>query len=128
MADSSPEPFLSCAKCGHNIVDEPAKNKSVVRDNKRVQLQWEKNSTTVTNFFRARECPSRTKRAILQRRSRIQNFQRSHICATAGSNACHTLRGDLCFYGCVVQITGKQYEESQCPICLCDCAFVCTEK
>ena len=40
-----------CTNCGHNLVDEPAKNKSVVRDNKRVQLQWEKNSTTVANFL-----------------------------------------------------------------------------
>jgi len=46
-----PAPFQSCAKCGHNLVDEPAKNKYVVRDNKRVQLQWEKNSTTVANFL-----------------------------------------------------------------------------
>ena len=44
-------PFQSCAKCGRNLIDEPAKNKSVVRDNKRVQLQWEKNSTTVANFL-----------------------------------------------------------------------------
>ena len=46
-----PAPFQSCVKCGHNLVDEPAKNKYVVRDNKRVQLQWEKNSTTVANFL-----------------------------------------------------------------------------
>ena len=31
-------PFQSCAKCRHNLIDEPAKNKSFVRDNKRVQL------------------------------------------------------------------------------------------
>jgi hypothetical protein len=46
-----PAPFQLCAKCGHNLLDEPAKNKSVVRDNKRVQLQWDKNSTTVANFL-----------------------------------------------------------------------------
>ena len=46
-----PAPFQSCAKCGHNLVDEPAKNKSVVMDNKRVQLQWEKNTTTVAKFL-----------------------------------------------------------------------------
>jgi hypothetical protein len=45
-----PAPFQLCAKCGHNLVDEPAKNKSVVRDNKRVQLQCEKNSTTKGKF------------------------------------------------------------------------------
>ncbi len=44
-----PAPFQSCVKCRHNLVDEPAK--SVVRDNKRVQLQWEKNSTKVANFL-----------------------------------------------------------------------------
>jgi hypothetical protein len=49
-----PAPFLLSAKCGHNLVDEPAKNKSVVRDNKRVQLQWEKNFTTVANFLQGK--------------------------------------------------------------------------
>ena len=49
-----PVPFLLCAKCVHNLIDEPAKNKSVVRDNKRVQLQWEMNSTTVANFLQGK--------------------------------------------------------------------------
>jgi hypothetical protein len=49
-----PAPFLLCAKCGHNLVDKPAKNESAVRDNKRVHLQWEKNSTTVENFLQGK--------------------------------------------------------------------------
>jgi hypothetical protein len=50
-------PFLLCAKCGHNLVDKPAKNKSAVRHNKRVQLQWEDDSRTVGNFLQGRGEP-----------------------------------------------------------------------
>ena len=34
-----PAQFQTCVKCGHNLVDKPAQNKSAMRDNKRVQLQ-----------------------------------------------------------------------------------------
>jgi hypothetical protein len=49
-----PVPFLLCAKCGHNLVDKPAKNKSAVRIYTKVQLQWEKDSTTVANFIQSK--------------------------------------------------------------------------
>ena len=49
-----PAQFQMCVKCGHSLVDEPAQNKSAVRDNKRVQLQWEKDSTTVTNYLQGK--------------------------------------------------------------------------
>ena len=49
-----PAQFQTCVKCGHSLVDEPAQNKSAVRDNKRVQLQWEKDSTTVTNYLQGK--------------------------------------------------------------------------
>ena len=49
--DRELEYIVDDAKPVAAIVDEPAKNKSVVRDNKRVQLQWEKNSATVANFL-----------------------------------------------------------------------------
>ena len=29
-----PAHFQTCVKCGHNLVDEPAQNKSAMRDNK----------------------------------------------------------------------------------------------
>jgi hypothetical protein len=54
--------FLLCEKCGHNLVNMPAKNKSVVRHNKRVQLQWEDDSRTVENFLQGRGEPLKDKK------------------------------------------------------------------
>ena len=54
--------FLLCPKCKHKLVDKPAKNKSVVRHNKRVQLQWEEDSRTVEDFLQGRGEPLKDKK------------------------------------------------------------------
>jgi len=68
-----PAKFQTCVKCGHNLVDEPAQNKSAVRENKRVSYSFSGRRIPLRQqiFFRAREFPSRTRRAILQQRLRI---------------------------------------------------------
>jgi hypothetical protein len=57
-----PAQFQTCVKCGHNLVDEPAQNKSAMRDNKRVQLQWEKDCNTVSNFLQGKGVSLRAKK------------------------------------------------------------------
>ena len=61
--------FQLCAKCGHNLVDELAKNKSAVRHHtKGVQLQWEEHSSTSTveNVLQGKGESIKDKKGILQ--------------------------------------------------------------
>jgi hypothetical protein len=91
-----------------------------VRDNKRVQLQWEKNSTTVANFLEGKGVSLKDKMG--NPTTKVPNpkysedeplmchcWQQQCISHIAGGG------GYFCFYGCDNQITGKQYEEGQCP-------------
>ena len=124
-----PAPFLLCAKCVHNLIDEPAKNKSVVRDNKRVQLQWEMNSTTVANFLQGKGVSLKDKKGNSITKVPNPKFSEEPLMCHCWQQCMSPIAGGyFCFYGCADQINGKQYEEEQCPICLCDCTFVCTKK
>jgi hypothetical protein len=124
-----PAPFLLCAKCVHNLIDEPAKNKSVVRDNKRVQLQWEMNSTTVANFLQGKGVSLKDKKGNSITKVPNPKFSEEPLMCHCWQQCMSPIAGGyFCFYGCADQINGKQYEEEQCPISLCDCTFVCTKK
>ena len=122
-------PFLLCAECRHILIDKPAKNYSAVRHNKRVQLQWEDDCRMVENFLQGRGEPLKDKKG--NPITKIPNsifLDESLVCHCWQQCMSRIVGGYFCFYGCVDQITGKQYEEGTCPICLCDCAFVCTKK
>ncbi len=124
-----PAPFNRVQSADTNLVDEPAKNKSVVRDNKRVQLQWEKNSTTVANFLEGKGVSLKDKKGNPTTKVPNPIFSEEPLMCHCWQQCMSRIAGGyFCCYGCVNQITGKQYEERQCPVCLCDCAFVCTKK
>jgi hypothetical protein len=124
-----PAQFQTCVKCGHNLVDEPAQNKTAVRDNKRVQLQWEKDSTTATNFLQGKGVSLKDKKGNPTTKVANPKYSEEPLMCHCWQQCMSQIAGGyFCIYGCVDPITGKQYEEGQCPVCLCDCAFVCTKK
>jgi hypothetical protein len=87
-AFKSTEQFQPCAKCGHNLVDKPAKNKSTMRHNKRIQLQWEEDSRKVADFLQGNSETLTDKKENPSTKVPNPIFWRSHFCATAGSNSC----------------------------------------
>jgi hypothetical protein len=109
-----PEQFQPCAKCGHNLVDVPAKNKSTVRHNKRIQLQWEEDSRKVAGFLWGNS------EALMDKKGNpTTKVPYPKIFGGATSvpllAAIHVnIRGGyVCIFGCVDQITGKQYDEGK---------------
>ena len=123
-----PAQFQTCVKCGHNLVDEPAQNKSAMRENKRIQLQWEKDCNTVSNFLQGKGDSLKDKKGNLTTKVANPKFLEEPLMCHCWQQCMSQIAGGyLCVYGCVDQITGKQYEEGQCPVCLCDCAYVCTK-
>ena len=121
--------FQTCVKCGHNLVDKPAQNKSAMRDNKRVQLQWEKDSTTAANILQGKGVSLKDKNGNPTTKVVNPKYSEEPLMCHCWQQCMSQIAGGyFCFYGCVDPITGKQYEEGQCPVCLCDCAYVCTKK
>ena len=92
-------------------------------------IQWEKNSTTVANFLEGKGVSLKDKKGNPTTKVPNPKFSEEPLmCHCWQQCMSHIAGGYFCFYGCVDQITGKQFEEGQCPVCICDCAFVCTTK
>jgi hypothetical protein len=114
-----PEQFQFCAKCGHNLVDEPAKNKSTVRHNKRIQIQWEEDSRKVADFLQGKGEARMDKKG--NPTTKVPNpkvLEEPLLCHCWQQFMSTVSGGYVCIFGYVNPITAQRYNEVNAPFSL----------
>jgi hypothetical protein len=124
-----PARFQPCAMCMHKLVDKPTKNKSAARQNKALTAQWESDSRKIENLLLGKgECLMDKNGKPTIKIANPKYSEELLMCHCWQQSMLSVSGGTTCIFGCVDQATGKQCNEGECPVCLCDCHFVCTKK
>jgi hypothetical protein len=128
LADWETKPlpsFASCTMCGHSLVDEPASNKDVARENKSITEKWEQDQKKVEEYLQLDCNPLLdAKGGII---TKLKNPTLKHkILMCHCHNNCHSaiVGGQVCAISCYDSKEKRQYKPNKCPVCICNCLFV----
>jgi hypothetical protein len=125
----SPLRFLTCARCGNSLLDEPPFNKDYARANKAVVENWAADDHTIEEYASTGCNPLLDKKGAIVRKLKNPILKEEVLmCHWWHNFASPIAGGTACALLCYDSKTKTQYAAGKCSACSCSCAFVCTKK
>ena len=119
----------SCAKCGHCLVDEPFSNKENARLNKAKREEWAKDHAQHEEYVRTGRNPLLDKNnKVLTKHKNPTLLPELLVCHCWQNRNEAFAGGKVCFFGCYDPKTRTQHKPGTCPVCVCQCHFVCDKE
>ena len=132
LGDGATKPSLamsSCAKCGHCLVDEPFSNKENAHLNKAKREEWAKDHAQHEEYVRTGRNPLLDKNnKVLTKHKNPTLLPELLVCHCWQNRNEAFAGGKECFFRCYDPKTRTQHKPGKCPVCVCQCHFVCDKE
>jgi hypothetical protein len=132
LGDGATKPstaMSSCAKCGHCLADKPIANKENGRLNKAKREEWAKDLAQHKEYVKTGRNPLLDKNDKVITKHKNPTLLPELLVSHCWQNRNEAFAGgEECFFGCYNPKTKTQYKPGKCPVCVCQCHFVCDKE
>lgn len=118
--------FPDCACCNHGLVDEPKENKKASKDNEKISKESADNHKVFLAWKNSNGPPLMVGGKIVTEWKTPKMKDLLLVCHCGQNHHSNVVGASKCILKCYDKKTRTQYPDGECPVCKCDCRFVCT--